>query len=105
MGELALKSVRRKIARDADFAYKFLQDIGAIAREDSVPINPPVTQSKALNAEAREQLLNALSEKDRIKFRLLAMAESRADAYGMPPESIEFIPGVERVRPKDDLAS
>jgi hypothetical protein len=105
MGELALKSVRRKIVKDADFAYKFLIDIGVISRGDTVPIQPPVRETKPVSETVRDQLLAAMSEKDKIKFRLLQMAESRASAYGLPPESIEFIPGVERGRPKDDLAS
>jgi hypothetical protein len=105
MGELALKSVRRKIARDADFAYQFLLDIGVISRGDTVPINPPVREAQPVSEALRDQLLAAMSEKDKIKFRLLQMAESRATAYGLPRESIEFIPGVERGRPKDDLAS
>jgi hypothetical protein len=105
MGELALKSVKRKIRKDADFAYQFLLDIGVISRGDTVPINPAVRESQPVSEALRDQLLAAMSEKDKIKFRLLAMAESRNDAYGLPPESIEFIPGVERVRPKDDLAS
>jgi hypothetical protein len=105
MGELALRSVRRKIAKDADFAYKFLIDIGVISRGDTVPIQPPVRETKPVSEALRDQLLAAMSEKDRIKFRLLQMAEVRADAYGLPPESIEFIPGVERVEEKDDLAS
>jgi hypothetical protein len=105
MGELALKSVRRKIVKDADFAYKSLIDIGAISRGDTVPIQPPVRETKPVSETVRDQLLAAMSEKDKIKFRLLQMAESRASAYGLPPESIEFIPGVERGRPKDDLAS
>jgi hypothetical protein len=50
----------------------------------------------------RDQLLAAMSEKDKIKFRLLAMAESRKDAYGLPPESLEFLPGHEGVRLKEN---
>jgi len=102
MGELALKSVRRKIVKDADFAYKFLIDIGVIPRGDTVPINPPAREAQPVSEALRDQLLAAMSEKDKIKFRLLAMAESRKDAYGLPPESLEFLPGHEGVRLKEN---
>jgi hypothetical protein len=98
----------RKAVREGNsgMAYQLLQDIGVVPRigiEQNLPSAsaPP----KVDNEKARDELLARLSEKDRMKFRLLAMAESRNDAYGLPPGSIEFIPGVERGRPKDDLAS
>ena len=55
-----------------------------IVRKDSVPIlSPAPAQMPAVSTELRDQLLAAMPERDRIKFRLLQMAESRNEAYGL----------------------
>ena len=82
LGNRALKTVGKKIDKDAEFAYQFLLDIGVVPRGDTVPIKAPQqTLLPALGDQARDQLLAAMSESDRIKFRLLTIAQVRNEAY------------------------
>lgn len=85
LGKIAMKSIGERMRKDPDFAYRFLQDIGVIPRGDTIPIMPPAGAEKPLSATARDQLLAALTEKDRIKFRCLEMGEARDEAYGYSP--------------------
>jgi hypothetical protein len=65
-----------------------------ISRGDSLPILPPVVNPLAspepMSDVVRDQLLAVMPERDRIKFRLLKMAEVRAEAYGLSPDEIDF---------------
>jgi hypothetical protein len=85
LGEIALKSIEVRMRKDPDFAYRFLLDIGVIPRGDTIPIMPPAGAEKPLSATVRDQLLAALTQRDKIKFGFLQMGKARDDAYGYPP--------------------
>ncbi len=93
----------RKTVREGNSKMAYLQDIGVVPRIGIEQNLPSASAPPKLDSEkARDELVTRLSDKDKIKFRLLAMAESRNDAYGLPPESLEFIPGSEERRNSDD---
>jgi len=104
IGYDSILAVRKAVREgNSEMAYQLLQHIGVVPRIGIEQNLPSASAPPKLDSEkARDELVARLSDKDKIKFRLLAMAESRNDAYGLPPESLEFLPGHEGVRLKEN---
>ena len=73
--------------KEPRIAYQVLTDTGVIPSADerlSTLTQPP----RSLSDEAREALLESLSEKDKMLFRALKMFQEKAEVFGMRPDSI-----------------
>jgi hypothetical protein len=73
--------------KEPRIAYQVLTDTGVIPSADerlSTLTQPP----RSLSDEAREALLESLSEKDKMLFRVLKMFQEKAEVFGMRPDSI-----------------
>jgi hypothetical protein len=73
--------------KDSRTAYQVRADTGVIPSLEerlSTLTQPP----RSISDEAREALLESLSEKDEMLFRVLKMFQEKAEALGMRPDSI-----------------
>jgi hypothetical protein len=99
LGGIAVKTLKDEMENgNYELAYKFLKDSGILADVQGrtlaarvAGVKPEVTHA-ALDAEARELILNSLSEADRRVFAVLQMFRAKSEAFGMPDIDVGLQP-------------
>jgi hypothetical protein len=92
LGSLAVTTLETEMRKgNFELAYRFLKDSGILADVQGRALAAkvagvtPETTHAALDVEARELILNSLTDSDRQIFKVLQMFRSKSEAYSMPP--------------------